>query len=99
MSELYMILTYFLQKRSKKHHQESLKWKKRFLVTNISCILVATYCFLRHNSYCEPYVYSGFAAAEYTVVLTNMAFHMTAYLDFKFKDLIIYKYGMSITER
>ncbi|XP_044255346.1 post-GPI attachment to proteins factor 2-like isoform X1 [Tribolium madens] len=99
MSEFYMILIYILQRRCKKRHKESLKWKKRLLITNISSILVATYCFLRHNSYCEPYVYSGFALAEYTVVLTNMAFHMTAYLDFKNKDLVVYKYGVALTER
>lgn len=99
MSELYMILVCIIHSRFKKRHKKSLKWKVRLFSTNISCILLATYCFMRHNSLCEPYVYSIFALAEYIVVLTNMGFHTTAYFEFENKDFVIYKYGFALTER
>ncbi|XP_060531759.1 post-GPI attachment to proteins factor 2-like [Cylas formicarius] len=99
VSEVYMILICILQKRYKKSHRISLKWKQRCLVTNVLFIMAAVYFFMRHNSMCEPYVYSFFAFSEYVVVLSNMAFHLTAYLDFRNKDLVIYKHGIALTER
>ncbi|CAG9860130.1 unnamed protein product [Phyllotreta striolata] len=98
-SEVYMILTCILQSRFKKPFRISLKWKKRFLVTNMIFIVVASYFFMRHNSFCEPYVYSLFAFAEYIVVFSNMAFHMTAFFDFQNKDFVIYKNGLALTDR
>ncbi|KAJ8964182.1 hypothetical protein NQ317_012323 [Molorchus minor] len=97
-SEMYMVLTCILQRRYKKQSRVSYKWKKRFLVTNMVCILVAVYFFMRHNSLCEPYVYTLFALSEYIVVLSNMAFHLTAYFDFENKDLVVYKHGVALTE-
>ncbi|CAH1112925.1 unnamed protein product [Psylliodes chrysocephalus] len=98
-SEVYMILTCILQSRFKKQFRISLKWKKRFLTTNLIFIVVAVYFFMRHNSFCEPYVYSLFALAEYIVVFSNMAFHSTAFFDFQNKDFVIYKHGFTLTER
>ena len=51
---------------------------------NILYILssICLYCYWRHNTYCEQGVYSIFSLAEYFVVLTNIAFHSTAFLDF-----------------
>ncbi|KAJ8937268.1 hypothetical protein NQ314_011974 [Rhamnusium bicolor] len=98
-SEMYMILTCILQSRYKKQSRVSFKWKKRFLITNLMCIFSAVYFFMRHNSLCEPYVYTLFALSEYIVVLSNMAFHLTAYFDFENKDLVVYKHGVALTER
>ncbi|XP_076274653.1 post-GPI attachment to proteins factor 2-like [Rhynchophorus ferrugineus] len=99
VSEIYMFLICILQKKYNKIKRHSLKWKKRCLLTNLIFIIIAGYLFMRHNSFCEPYVYSMFAASEYIVVLSNMAFHSTAYLDFQHKDFVIYKHGFALTER
>ncbi|XP_030753438.1 post-GPI attachment to proteins factor 2-like [Sitophilus oryzae] len=99
VSEMYMFLICILQRKYKRIQRHSLKWKKRCLGTNLLFIFIAGYFFMRHNSSCEPYVYSMFAASEYVVVLTNMAFHFTAYFDFRHKDLVIYRHGFALTER
>jgi len=60
----------------------SLRYKKRLLITNFSSIIIAMYCYWRHNTYCEPGMYSIFSVFEYTVVLSNMCYHFTSYWDF-----------------
>lgn len=57
-SELYMILTCLLFKRCRRHPPimleiTSLKWKINLLLINVINILLASYFFMRHNSYCE----------------------------------------------
>lgn len=49
--------------------------------TNLSLTLLAGIFFVRHSSYCEPYVYTMFALSEYLVVLINIYFHFLAYYD------------------
>ncbi|QQP56608.1 Post-GPI attachment to proteins factor 2, partial [Caligus rogercresseyi] len=61
----------------------SLNLKRRIFKAQVLAIPLLLYFYYRHNSYCEPYVYSFFCITEYFIVLSNMAFHMTAYLDFK----------------
>ncbi|KAI4463833.1 fgf receptor activating protein 1 [Holotrichia oblita] len=102
-SEIYMLLVVFLYSYARRHLNEldkvSLQLKKKLVFINITSILIATYCFVRHNNSCEDYVYSLFALCEYIVVLTNMAFHMTAALDFKNRDLCAYTYGVYLSHR
>lgn len=93
MSEIYMIISYFLNKNGRKlqilnHIEEkSIKYKKYLCIINITAFSFAGYFFMRHNTYCEPGVYTLFALFEYLVVITNMGFHMTAYWDFHNKNL------------
>ena len=67
----------------------SLRLKRRFLIINFMSILAAAYCYWRHNALCEPGMYSMFSVLEYSVVLTNMAYHFTSYYDFYFVDIVI----------
>lgn len=42
---------------------------------------LAVYFFSRHNSFCEPGIYTLFALAEYVIVSSNIFFHFQAYHD------------------
>lgn len=100
-SELYMVLTCVLVSRTRSMppdelDKKSLRVKWRLLTLNISFSLLAVYFFMRHNSYCEPGVYTLFALSEYVVVLTNMAFHMTAYWDFNGCILLVGPRGIHL---
>ncbi|XP_012274285.1 post-GPI attachment to proteins factor 2 [Orussus abietinus] len=100
-SLVYMFLTWYITKNcqniSKTSDEEvSHKWKYRLMLANISAIFAACYFFYRHNTFCEPLVYSMFALAEYLVVLSNMGFHMTAALDFANRSVLISRNGFRI---
>lgn len=67
----------------------SYRWKLRLFLFNISCCACAAYFFRRHNKFCEQGVYTVFAFFEYLVVFSNMAFHMTAFWDFRSKEVMV----------
>lgn len=86
---IYMVLTIILMRwgRFGKDRQPSveermsLRYKTRLFLFNIISFAVAVYFFWRHNTYCEPGVYSLFASLEYMVVFSNIFFHATLYWD------------------
>ena len=65
--------------------------KVKSLMKNINLISIglAIFFYYKHNWFCEPGVYTLFALSEYVVVLTNIAFHFTAYYDFNDYDIIL----------
>lgn len=85
-SVLHMLLSYgmfrYLGELNKNWGQFSRKLKLTFIITNVLSLTAALYCYFRHNTYCEPLVYTFFAFFEYLFVVSNMGFHMTAYFDF-----------------
>lgn len=93
-SLLHMLITcrlWYVIKRNYGSPEEmtSYRWKVRLFLFNVSCCLAAAYFFRRHNKFCETGVYTLFALFEYLVVLSNMAFHMTAFWDFGSKEVIV----------
>ena len=50
---------------------------------------ISMYLFLRHNAYCEPYMYTYYAGVEYLVVLSNMAFYYSVGDDFPDLKLVL----------
>ncbi|XP_058804233.1 post-GPI attachment to proteins factor 2-like isoform X2 [Phymastichus coffea] len=101
MSLMHMVLSYIIAMNccnvaKDTNNSISLKWKFNSMVLNVTATMLACYFFYRHNKYCEPFVYSMFALAEYVVVITNMAFHVTAAYDFAGRSLLISTNGLRI---
>lgn len=67
----------------------SLKYKQWLFGFNISVFAMAVYLYYRHNTYCEPGVYTGFAFLEYMTVMSNMAFHSLAVIDFHITEVVM----------
>lgn len=85
-SEVYMVLTCWIFKKERQLpfnnlESRSFNLKIKCFALNIICFSIAGYCFLRHNRYCEPGVYTMFALFEYVVVITNILFHFTIVYD------------------
>ena len=87
-----MWLTYHLMfrgwKQAKAGNQEhpnhksvenSLILKNRILKANMIAIPGLIYFYWRHNTYCEPYIYSMFCFVEYIIVLMNVSYHFSGY--------------------
>lgn len=99
-SEVYMTLSYLLNKNARKVPEmtkiemKSLKFKRNLLLLNVTCFAIAGYLYMRHNNYCEPGIFTLFSFFEYIVVLTNMGYHLTSYWDFADRYLLFDKaYG------
>ena len=58
---------------------KSLVYKKIMLKANVIAIPALMYFYWRHNTYCEPYIYSLFCILEYSVVLMNVGYHFSSY--------------------
>ncbi|XP_051168694.1 post-GPI attachment to proteins factor 2-like isoform X2 [Leptopilina boulardi] len=101
MSLFHMFLTYYIMTKCRNVSKDisdttSIKWKYRSMIFNITSIFLACYFFYRHNTFCEPLVYSMFALAEYLVVITNMGYHLTAAWDFAGRHLLFSTTGFRI---
>ncbi|KAF7206879.1 post-GPI attachment to proteins factor 2 [Nothobranchius furzeri] len=93
-SLLHMLITcrlWYVIRRNYVSQEEvtSYLWKLRLFLFNVGCFAAAAYFFRRHNKFCETGVYTLFAAFEYLVVFSNMAFHMTAFWDFGSTEVMV----------
>lgn len=55
--------------------KKSLNLKIITFFVYLSCFLFSLYFYIRHNRYCEPFVYSLFSLMEYLTVLANIFYH------------------------
>lgn len=90
-SQVYMLLSCCLIRWTHKAgyinvtdaDKRCLRNKVILFLVNLCIFLTSVYLYFRHNTYCEPNVYSWFAIGEYITVLSNIAFHGLCVVDFK----------------
>ena len=76
---LVFILTSLLSMTMVTYYMKGTSWnrklKKNIVTISWLSVFMAFYFYHRHNEYCEPYIYTGFAMCEYLVVGSNMVWH------------------------
>ena len=82
----YMLLTCWLSRLPRarvttRRERASSRRKHALFGVYCSCLALSMYFYARHNAGCEAGIYTLFALNEYMVVLSNIAFHGTAYWD------------------
>ncbi|XP_077984386.1 post-GPI attachment to proteins factor 2-like [Glandiceps talaboti] len=98
MSFLYMTVINILFKWKSgrcRNIQNTLSVRLKFIcwcAVTVSIVMMA-YLYWRHNQYCEPYIYSGFAFFEYMVVIATIVVHGTVMLDLHDKELTVLSIG------
>jgi len=55
--------------------------KVKTFCLQLAATVGATYTYIRHEQYCEPGMYSLFALCEYTLIMSNIFFHLTLWWD------------------
>lgn len=70
-----------LTPRTKNNLAKTKPVKKRIAIVNFLAIVTALYLYDRHNTYCEPGVYSLFSFLEYIVIVANIIYHLQAFYD------------------
>ena len=55
-----------------------IKFRHVLTFSTIVCEILMVYLYYRHNSNCEPYIYSYFCLVEYSVIIMNMIYHNIA---------------------
>ncbi|XP_071786278.1 post-GPI attachment to proteins factor 2-like [Asterias amurensis] len=87
---IYMVTTCCLcHMRKAPMIRRSRRLKHYAFIAFVLSICGFSYFFLRHNLYCEPYVYSMFAFCEYISVVSNIGFHATVAVDFRDTNIVI----------
>lgn len=66
---------------SSERHRRAWAWRKGCLHVNYASVCGMVCFYLRHQQYCEPYVFSCFAVCEWVFVGSNMAFLSAIFLD------------------
>ncbi|KAE9556071.1 hypothetical protein FO519_000705 [Halicephalobus sp. NKZ332] len=100
-SLVYMILSTYLydlsgRRRTNILGEKSFQYKLVCCSAETVLLFLASYCFYRHNAYCEPFVYSMFALCEYAIIIFNILFHSTAHYDFHGRRLTLLSIGSGI---
>lgn len=75
-SSVYMLVTILIHWPLKRYRERRALELKLKVFAFYSCSFLASlYFYVRHNSYCEPYVYSLFSLCEYLTILGNIVYH------------------------
>ncbi|CAH0387182.1 unnamed protein product [Bemisia tabaci] len=70
-------------------NQKSYRWKRTFFTLSIICTVGLVIFFMQHRLLCHNLAFSWFAACEYVVAASNMAFHFTCIYEFPDEYLFV----------
>lgn len=96
----YMLLNTILYRWSRDTvmsptEQKSYTIKKWMFIAIITATAGLLVFFVRHRFFCVPFAFSYFSACEYVIAYTNMAYHLSGYLEFKDYHFIAGFIGLS----
>jgi hypothetical protein len=98
-AHLHFITCLLTNKRARSPFTEDEKrWYRArivFALIHTATFMLAIYLYIRHNSYCEPYIYSIFALCEYIVVAMNVCFHGTGLFEWRHLKYVIRDHNFS----